>query len=204
MFSRPKPYKKRATVWEYVLVVLISCSLLGMGGWVWIDNRWAFIPGVSDPARAGLEMAALLGAESGAEAQVKAPPAEAEAALPVGLVEGNGDEDDDRVEPYAPPPFLAVRSQAQAALKKPALVDRRQVASCKDMGQLKVAPASTLNIEHRQAVSYKDLGHLKVGPTGEAASIISSSASASTQGRSNSFWAAFSLSEEATFRESIA
>ena len=174
MFSRPKPYKKRATVWEYCLVVLISCSLFGMGGWIWIDNRWAFIPGVSDPAQAGLEMAALLGAESGAEAQIKEPAATSEAALSVGLVEGNGDEDDDRVEPYAMPPFLAVRSQTQVVLKKPALVDRRQVASYKDVGQLKVAPAkSALRIERRTVATYKDFGHLKVGPAGEAASIIS-------------------------------
>ena len=191
MFSRPKPYKKRANVWEYVLVVLISCSLFGMGGWVWIDNRWAFIPGVSDPAQAGLEMAALLGAESGAEAQIKALSVEAEAALPVGLIEGNGDEDDDRVEPYSPPPFLAVRSQT-IVLKKPARIDRRQVASYKDMGQLKVAPASTLPIERRTLATYKDFGHLKVGPVGETPSIISH-ASASNQGRSNSFWAAFLL-----------
>jgi hypothetical protein len=190
MFSRPKPYKKLAAVWKYGLVVLISCSLFGMGGWVWIDNRWAFIPGVSDSAQAGLEMAALLGAESGAEAQIKAPSAESEAALPVGLVEGNGDEDDDRVEPYAPPPFLAVRSQIQTVLKRPALVDRRQVASYKDMGQLKVAPASTLRIEHRTLATYKDFGHLKVGPAGEATSITISHALASNQGRSNSFWAA--------------
>ena len=77
MFSRPKPYKNRATVWEYVLVVLISCSLLGMGGWVWIDNRWAIIPGISDSAQVGLELAALLGAESG-EAQFMVQPAEPE------------------------------------------------------------------------------------------------------------------------------
>jgi len=168
MFSRPKPYKKLAAVKEYVLVVLISCSLFGMGGWVWIDNRWAFIPGVSDPAQVGLEMAALFGAENG-EAQVKAMSAEAETALPLGLVEGNGDEDDDRVEPYAPPPFLAVRNQIQIVLRKPAQIDRRQVASYKDMGQLKVAPASTLRIERRTLATYKDFGHLKVGPAGEAA-----------------------------------
>jgi hypothetical protein len=203
MLSRPKPYKKRATVWEYVLVVLISGSLIGMGGWVWIDNRWAFIPGVSDPTQAGLEMAALLGARSTAEAQVKAPPAETEGDLRVGLVEGNGDEDDDRVEPYAPPPFLAVRSQTQVVLKKPAQVDRRQVVSYKDMGQLKVAPASTSRIERRTLATYKDFGHLKVGPAGEAASIISH-ALASNQGRPNSFWAAFPLSKEAACRESIA
>ncbi|MDR2725013.1 MAG: hypothetical protein LBC90_02890, partial [Candidatus Adiutrix sp.] len=93
---------------------------------MWVDNRWAFIPGVSDPVQAGLEMAALLGAESGTETQIKAPPAETEGDLRVGLVEGNGDEDDDRVEPYAPPPFLAVRSQT-IVLKKPARIDRRQV-----------------------------------------------------------------------------
>jgi hypothetical protein len=144
-----------------------------MGGWVWVDNRWALIPGVSDPAQVELELAALLGAESGTEAQIKAPSAEAETALPVGLVEGNGDEDDDRVEPYAPPPFLAVRSQTQVVLKKPAQIDRRQVTSYKDAGQLKAAPASTLRIERRTLATYKDFGHLKVGPAGEAASIIS-------------------------------
>ncbi|MDR2725315.1 MAG: hypothetical protein LBC90_04470 [Candidatus Adiutrix sp.] len=170
------------------MVVLLSCSLIGMGGWIWIDNGWAFIPGVSDPAQASLEMAALFGAENG-EVQIKAPPAEAEAALPVGLIEGNGDEDDDRVEPYAPPPFLAVRSQIQVALKKPAQVDRRQVASYKDMGQLKVAPPSISRIERRTLATYKDFGHLKVGPAGEVASTISR-ASTSNQGRSNSFWAA--------------
>ena len=156
----------------------------------WGQYSWAFIPGVSDPAQAGLEMAALLGAESGAKAQIKAPPAEAEAALPVGLVEGNGDEDDDRVEPYAPPPFLAVRSQTQTVLKKPAQVDRRQVASYKDMGQLKVSPVSTAHIEHRTLATYKDFGHLKVGPAGEAALVTTAVLRLQTKAAPNCYWAA--------------
>ena len=128
------------------------------------DNHWAFIPGVSDPAQTRLEMADLLGGPSEAETHIKPSPTEAEAGLSVGLVEGNGDEDDDRVKPYAPPPFIAALSHIQAILKKPTQVEPRCAAPYKDSLHLKVAPAKgAFRVDRRQVASYKDLGHLKVG-----------------------------------------
>ena len=165
-------------------MVLISLCHILMGCWVWIDNRWAVIPNITGEANWSLDLdfiADLMGLPDDPLSHKLMSPAQAaenNKALP--LVEGNGDEDDDRVEPFVPPPFLAVRSRIEVVLKKPAQVDRRQVASYKDMGQLKVAPASTLCIERRTLATYKDFGHLKVGPAGEVASIINSYASAST------------------------
>ena len=187
-------YKRGALYWRIGVIALFSWCLFWQGGWQWVDNHWAIIPGVSDPAQAGLELAELLGMANQTEARIKAPSAETEAGLPVGLVEGNGDEDDDRVEPYVLPPFLAARSHIQVVMKKPVLVNRRRGASYKDMGHLKVAPTETTHVERRRVASYKDLGHLKVGPAGEAVlNSISSLTSVAIVRPSQTIWGGLNL-----------
>ena len=151
-----------------MVIALFSWRLFWQGSWQWIDNHWAFIPGISDPVQAGLEMADLWDATHEAETQIETLAPEAQTDLPVGLVEGNGDEDDDRVKPYVPPPFLAVQSHIQVVLKKPEAeggfllknasaakaffqASRRQVGSGRDIVSRQAALVATLSKEVRTA-----------------------------------------------------
>ena len=139
------------------------------GSWQCFENNFSYIPGVSDPVQARQELVDLLNGSCAAEATVKSSAtAEAQADLPIGLVEGNGDEDDDRTKPFVPLPFPAARSQIEIVLRNPARIDRRQVTSYKDLGHLKVAPTKTTPQVGHKVASYVDSGHFSVSPAGEA------------------------------------
>jgi hypothetical protein len=181
MFCRLRPYKKRSAFWEISLVAVVSWCLFWMGAWVWIDNRWAVIPGFTEAGQAG-----LLGVVTGGALQVKAPAGDTKTDLPVGLVEGNGDGDDNKEEPFVPFPFVANLAQVQVLLKNPARVNRPQVISYQDLGHLKVNPAKfSARFDHRRLTSYKDFGHLKVGPPARPLQLSTAKYRLQLQGRRN-------------------
>ena len=144
MFIRQETYKKRGKAWKFglVLVLAISWCLFWTRAWQWVDNHWAFIPGISDSAQASLEVADLLDIPSEAKAQIKAPPTETKAGLPIGLVEGNGDEDDDRGKTFVFRAYAARVEQAKVLTDVTTWSDCGYAATYKEFGHFKFGFAS--------------------------------------------------------------
>lgn len=125
-------------LWGMVLV--ISCSLIFMGGLIWIDNSWAIIPD-GDPATSFESSVPLAVMTGEIDCDDLDPDGDGQIPLAGGtLLQGNGDQDDNKTEPW------------------------RIIYRLGEIIELRPYSAPVVFREHRVVSSYLDFGHLKVFP----------------------------------------
>ena len=145
---QPKSALRQAV--SLMLVLLVSCSLVSMGGMLWINNSWAFFPDDDPATKANISFS--LDGQAGDDFDSKFDP-DGDGQIPLAggkLIKGNGDQDDNK---------------------------EREFILCRRFDRvIEFKPHPTRNsfATRRVTMSYKDFGHLKVRPAGDGlTSIIS-------------------------------
>lgn len=137
---------RQGLLWGVVL--FISCSLVFMGGLIWIDNSWAIIPD-DDPATSFDSSLLRDILDGGDDLDERDADGDGQIPVPGGkLVRGNGDQDDNRQEPL------------RIVYRPGALIVQNH------------SPVPAKMWTHRTLKSYLDFGHLKVMPNGDFKSSI--------------------------------
>lgn len=146
----------------------MSCSLVLMGGLIWIDNSWALFPD-NDPATS-FESSILFKITTGElDCDDLDPDGDGQIPLAGGkLMKGNGDQDDNKPEPLR----IVYRLGAIIPANRPSVPlkrwDCQAVRSYLDFGHLKVFPDASVfliisekyNDEAKKAVAYYLRGSL--------------------------------------------
>lgn len=135
---------RRTMLWLAVMVM--SCSLISMGGLIWVDNSWAIFP--DDDPSTSFDSSLLFGIMTGeVDCDDLDPDGDGQIPLAGGtLLRGNGDQDDNKSDPLR----LLVRTGAivtpnhyYAPIKK---WDYRATKSYLDFGHLKVFPDAPISV----------------------------------------------------------
>lgn len=155
---------RRSLLWLAVLVM--SCSLISMGGLIWINNSWAVFPD-DDPATS-FDFSLILETLNG-QADFSAIDVDGDGQIPVPggkLLKGNGTRDDNKHDP-----IVIVSRPGEIITPNPfnALVVfrvHRAVSSYLDFGHLKVFPDAILPLIIAENITYYSLKATTIYPRG--------------------------------------
>lgn len=159
---RTKRLLRQSLLW--LVVMGQSCSLILMGGLIWVNNTWAVLPD-DDPATP-FSVTVLYAAMTGA-VDCSALGHDGDGQIPIDggkLLKGNGDQDDNREESFAFPPLAAsgrmgwsVSANYNQSRQTPLVASVSKVGT-----DQKLRPRPSGFIQRRLAATYKDFGHLKL------------------------------------------
>jgi hypothetical protein len=154
---------RRSLLWLAVLG--LSCSLISMGGLIWVDNSWALIPD-GDPATS-FDRSIFDIMAGQADCSDLDPDGDGQIPLTGGkLVKGNGDQDDNREEYFIFMPLAVVSGRGGLWSVSANHHQNRQVPFVSPVSKAgtepKLKPGPSGLTHCRITVAYKDFGHLKV------------------------------------------